>query len=343
MLRCTRCVLPGTYPNITFNSDGVCNFCVTHQPPQYMGEEALVKRINKLRDPSCGYDAIIALSGGRDSTYTAYYIAKKLGYKVIAITIDNGMMPATTRTNIDNTVKILNIDHQIIRSARVKDTASHVLRGLSHRPSPAMVAFLCTGCTTGLIEGYQKISNELNCPLIIKGGGEPEQSYAEQLLSGSIKRDRSSMLRGFVREIFKNPHYIKPNVMLSFFNEYLARFKRAKQNYSSIQLFNYIEWNEEEILSTITREFNWRTPEKMASSWRSDCKINIVRQYYYKELLGFTKNDELLSQMIRNKNITRDDALNRLEIENVLNPELIREIFQELGIPNNKIESLLVK
>ena len=40
MKRCKRCVLPESYPGITFNEEGVCNFCLNYRDIEYLGDEA---------------------------------------------------------------------------------------------------------------------------------------------------------------------------------------------------------------------------------------------------------------------------------------------------------------
>ena len=32
LVRCTKCLLPHTFPFIKFNQDGVCNYCLNHKP-----------------------------------------------------------------------------------------------------------------------------------------------------------------------------------------------------------------------------------------------------------------------------------------------------------------------
>ena len=39
--RCTRCVLPETFPFITFDEDGVCNFCHNYHKKEPLGMDAL--------------------------------------------------------------------------------------------------------------------------------------------------------------------------------------------------------------------------------------------------------------------------------------------------------------
>ena len=336
---CTKCVLPASYPNITFDENGICDFCRDHSSPKYLGEDELVQRINQLKDPSCSYDAILGLSGGRDSTYAAYYLVHELGLKVVAFTFDNGFMPEVTWQNIQNTVRILGLDHKVIKSQTMKADTRRVLKALAKKPSPAMVAFLCAGCTTGLTEGFNKIADELDCRLVIDGGGEPEMTFAEYLLTGDKTRRRSSLIKGFGKELLANPSYLNPQILASFSKEFISRFTHGQSNHTSIPLFRYIVWDEERILKTITEELNWQVPDKMSSSWRSDCQVNVVRQYLYQELLGFTKNNELLSQLIRDGYMTREEALERLNRENRTDPEYLTEILADLGMDLQDLET----
>ena len=73
--RCTRCLMPSTYPNITFDSDGVCNHCLSYRKPEPKGEEALLQRIRSKSGET--YDCLLGISGGRDSCYVAYLAKRK--------------------------------------------------------------------------------------------------------------------------------------------------------------------------------------------------------------------------------------------------------------------------
>ena len=52
--KCTKCVLPETYPFIDFDNEGVCNYCNSYQKQNFLGEEKLeeflaVHRKNNVR------------------------------------------------------------------------------------------------------------------------------------------------------------------------------------------------------------------------------------------------------------------------------------------------------
>ena len=43
MKRCTRCILPETFPGIRFDEKGVCNYCTSYHPIKVLGETKLKK------------------------------------------------------------------------------------------------------------------------------------------------------------------------------------------------------------------------------------------------------------------------------------------------------------
>ena len=82
---CTRCVLPSTFPGISFDEEGVCNHCRKYEAFDYSDETKLEHRLKFLKLASTlkrtddGLDGLIALSGGKDSTYTMYVERKYTG------------------------------------------------------------------------------------------------------------------------------------------------------------------------------------------------------------------------------------------------------------------------
>ena len=48
---CSCCILPKTYPNITFNNEGVCNYCLAKNDidQKVKGEDALKKILGKKK------------------------------------------------------------------------------------------------------------------------------------------------------------------------------------------------------------------------------------------------------------------------------------------------------
>jgi len=65
-------------PFITFDEKGVCNYCHNYKNIDYQGKEALEEALAPYRSRNGRPDCIVALSGGRDSTYGLHYVKKVL-------------------------------------------------------------------------------------------------------------------------------------------------------------------------------------------------------------------------------------------------------------------------
>jgi N-acetyl sugar amidotransferase len=115
---CTRCVMNSSAAAITFDQDGICNYC--HDADRALQrvalspEESAERLANMTAEISRtkttdGYDSIIGLSGGVDSSYTAL-LAHKLGLRPLAVHLDNGWDSETAVSNIRAVVERCSMD-----------------------------------------------------------------------------------------------------------------------------------------------------------------------------------------------------------------------------------------
>jgi hypothetical protein len=347
--RCSACVLPESYPGITFDERGVCNYCLGHRNRRLRGKETLRARIEPYRDHARRtgqpYDCIVALSGGRDSTYVAHYAVRELGLRVLLYTFDNGFMPEQTKQNLMNTARLLGMDHIVQESTQMMKNVKHVLSSWVHRPSPAMIGFLCTGCRTGYERGLASTAREHGLGLAITGGGEPEgRSFAQRLLSPDQRVGKGlSLVRGALREVARNPRYVYDLGFVGrLATEFFYRFGyKARAKTKMVSLFRYIAWDEARIVDVIQGELGWQKPSHSSSSWRADCKVNELKNYLYARTLGFTKHDTLLSGMVRSSSMSRERALERLSSDNVISETFLQGVVAELGTRFDDLDAAL--
>jgi PP-loop superfamily ATP-utilizing enzyme len=79
--RCAKCVLPETQDAITFDEKGVCQVCKQVKVKEKIDWKAKKKELDQLIEEHRGkhaYDCIVPFSGGKDSTFTAYYLKKTM-------------------------------------------------------------------------------------------------------------------------------------------------------------------------------------------------------------------------------------------------------------------------
>lgn len=98
MRRCTKCILPDHFPNIKFDSNGVCNYChewdIKWSTFDYAkAERELVTIFDSAKAKKRRYDCLIPYSGVRDSSYVVYFwvvpkqcrFEKSVAYEVLGL------------------------------------------------------------------------------------------------------------------------------------------------------------------------------------------------------------------------------------------------------------------
>lgn len=116
---CTRCVMDTTAGDITFDANGVCNYCtefleksshILHrsEAEKKEGLDALIHSIKK-RGKNKPYDCVVGVSGGVDSSWVLVK-AVQLGLRPLAAHMDNGWNSELAQNNIANLVRGLGLD-----------------------------------------------------------------------------------------------------------------------------------------------------------------------------------------------------------------------------------------
>jgi hypothetical protein len=344
MKRCIKCVLPETTPKIVFDEGGVCNFCHSYQKYQFKGESALRDIFDSVRGQGNKYDCIVGLSGGRDSTYTLLKLVKDYEMKVLAVNYDNPFTDPQAKKNIENAVNTLGVDlYQFrLKNGIHERTFKNNFLAWLKRPSAALVPMLCIACRSFFWEVI-KIAKKSDIHCIVHGGNPFEDSsFKKELINIShgveIDKTYTKIFPGVMKELLKNPRYFHPVCIPAmvkgylFGNPYAPGSRFFARDMQMVDLFHYIEWNEDEILSSIYSELNWDCNHKFASTWRFDCKIGHLKDLLYFKTLQMTEKDEHYSQIIREGILSRGEALKRLENENRIYIDEILEISKQAGI-----------
>lgn len=116
---CTRCVMDTSATDISFDENGVCNYCsefltrsghiLLKDPIQRTQElNTFVAKV-KAEGKGKPYDCIIGVSGGVDSSWVLVQ-AVKLGLRPLAVHMDNGWNSELAQNNIANLVRGLGVD-----------------------------------------------------------------------------------------------------------------------------------------------------------------------------------------------------------------------------------------
>lgn len=110
---CKKCLFPETKPDLFFNNEGVCSACVAADQ-KYVGidwkqrEKDFFQIIDHFRLPQehRGYDCIVPVSGGKDSTYQAYFMKYVCGLNPLLVCFETTSVTELGQQNLDNLSKM---------------------------------------------------------------------------------------------------------------------------------------------------------------------------------------------------------------------------------------------
>lgn len=112
---CAACVLPDTRPNLRIGGDGVCNACRAHATKPAIDWAARSSQLANVvaqarrRAGGRGWDCVIPVSGGKDSTWQTLKCLE-LGLRPLAVTWKTPARTEIGRRNLENLVA-LGVDH----------------------------------------------------------------------------------------------------------------------------------------------------------------------------------------------------------------------------------------
>jgi len=319
--RCVRCILPASYPFIDFDAHGVCAYCRSWKTIRPDGEQALLDAVAPYRSRDGSPDVILAFSGGRDSSWGLHYVKKVLGMNPVAFTYDWGMVTDLARRNQARLCGKLGVEH-IIRSADITAKRRYVRKNVEawlKKPELGMITLLMAGDKEFYAHARQ-LRKETGIKLVIfctgnmiedapyKTGlmGVPQDDHGNTLTKMSL-RNKAGMLWYFAKNYLKNPAYINES-LLDTANAFWQTFV-VKDDF--LYLFKYLPWNEDTIVNTIRREYDWEIATDTQTTWRIGDGTAAFYNYVYSTIAGFTEDDVMLSNMVREGDLTREEALRR--------------------------------
>jgi asparagine synthetase B (glutamine-hydrolysing) len=339
--RCVKCILPETYPFVDFDANGVCHYCRTWKKIEVKGEEALLRAIEPYRSKDGSPDVIVAFSGGRDSSYGLHYVKKSLGMNPVAFTYDWGMVTDLARRNCARVCGKLGVEH-IIRSADITAKRRYVRKNIEawlKRPELGMVTLFMAG-DKEFYSHARQLRKETGIKLVIfctgnmiedapyKTGlmGVPQDDHNNTLTFMSW-RNKLGMLGYFAKNYLKNPAYINES-LYDTANAFWQTFV-VKDDF--LYLYHYLKWDEKTIVDTIIKEYDWEVSPDTTTTWRIGDGTAAFYNYIYQEMAGFTEDEVMLANMVREGDITREEALQRAAEYSKPRWPSIREYAQLIG------------
>jgi hypothetical protein len=342
LLRCTKCILPETMPFIKFDANGVCNYCKNYKLRNHpRPKEELFKLVEPYRRNS-GDEVLVPFSGGRDSCFALHLIVNELGLKPVTYTYDWGMVTDLGRRNISRMSAQLGVENIIVAAdiSQKRDFIRRNLQAWLKSPHLGMLSVLTAG-DKHFFRHIETVKKQTGLSLNLWGinplevthfksgflGVSPDFEEERVYSHGAMKQLRYQRLR--LKAMMQSPGYFNRSLWDTLSGEYYRSFTEKKDYY---HIFDYWRWDENEIDETLIGQYEWEKAPDTTTTWRIGDGTAAFYNYAYHTIAGFTEHDTFRSNQIREGDITREEALQLVNIENTPRYPNIKWYFDVLGI-----------
>lgn len=127
------------------------------------------------------------------------------------------------------------------------------------------------------------------------------------------------------------------NQKISLLDNAICFFHTFIRKEYSLKLYDYINWDEKNVVNTIINEYRWETSLETEKNWRIEDATASFYNYIYSTKAGFTEDDDMLSNTIRSKYITREKALRISQSYGKPRYQSIRDYLEMISLNYNEV------
>lgn len=328
---CSRCIYDSNTPGISFNTQGVCNYCLqvdqlsaSYQTGTQVGEERLFSIIEDIKKAGKGkkYDCVIGVSGGTDSSYLLIK-ALEWGLRPLAVHYDNTWNSAIATENIRKVTSKLKVDlyTYVIDNKEADDIfKSFLLAGVPEFDASTDIGFVQVLRSAAAKYGIKYI---LEGHSFIAEGVSPQgKNYFDGKYIASVHNKYGKL---------KMKTY--PNLTFFQFMKWIL-FYRQK----FIRPLWYINYSKPAARKILEEKTGWTYYGGHHLENRSTSFLHTI---YNPQKFGIDNRNWSLSAEARTGIISRDEALEIYKTPVIPDPELVEYVKKRLSLSDAEYDSIL--
>lgn len=328
---CSRCIYDDTVPNISFDHEGVCNYCrqidalEQEYPMGAEGEAHLQKIVNEMKVAGRGkkYDAVIGVSGGCDSSYLVHQMKEVYGLRLLAAHFDNTWNSTIATENIHNVLDKLGVDlYTIVVDNKEYDDIyrSFLQAGVKDIDCATDIALATT---------LYRAAEKFGIKYMIEGHSFRTEGVAPL---GWVYMD-GKYIQSVHRQFGKLPMKTFPNLWLYKQLQWML-FGRIKK----IRPLYYMDYDKEAAKKLLAEKYGWQ--------WYGGHHLEnrftaFVHSYFFPRRWEMDFRIAGYSAYCRNGWMTREEALRLMAEPPHLEAGLLEFLKKRLGYSDEQFESLM--
>jgi len=330
VIMCKRCIYDENVPGISFDMEGICNYCRNIEemekiyPNDEKGREILNNIINKIKKEGRNkkYDCMVGVSGGCDSSYMVY-LMKKLGLRPLAVHFDNTWNSTTATENIKNVLKKLDVDlFTLVADNKEYDDIyrSFLESGTRDIEAPTDIAYTAT---------LRKVAEKYKVKYIIEGHNFRTEGISPL---GLLYMD-GKYIEYVHKKFGRIPMKTYPNMKMARFIKWMI--------FSNIQMIRplyYIKFDKNEAMKFLSEEFGWKWygGHHLENRFTAFC-----HSYFFLKRWNIDSRIIGFSALIRSGQITREEGLEIIKEPPYLEDDIVNLVKKRLDFSDEEFERVM--
>lgn len=326
-------------PGIRFDANGESDYCANFDAnilPNWhtdqRGEDELMKVAEKIRAEGKGkdFDCIIGLSGGLDSSYTAYIAKEKMGLRPLLFHVDAGWNTDQAVGNVEKLVDGLGLElyTEVINWEEMKDLQVAFLKSqIPDQDLPQDVAFF---------SGLYKFARQHKLKYVLTGGNFSTECCREPEEWGGYPGIDKTLMLDIHRRFGTRPLKSFPIVDILVYKLYY-RYVLGMQVFKPLNLVPYIKKDAERLLQ---ERFGW---EPFQHKHHESRFTRFYEDYWMPRKFGYEKRRAHFSSLILTGQMTRDEALARIakpEMDEHFSRQEFRYVAHKLDLSEDELQAI---
>lgn len=312
-----------TDSKIQFDDLGVCDHCnnfdnniLPNWNTSNIGHEQLMETAEKIMQDGVGkdFDCIIGLSGGLDSSYTAYVAKEIMGLRPLLFHVDAGWNTDQAVGNIEKLVDGLGLDlyTEVINWEEMKDLQVAFLKsGIADQDIPQDTAFF---------SALYKFARKNKIKYVLTGGNYSTECCREPNEWGAYPGIDKTLILDIHKKFSKRPLKTFPIIDVLVYKIFHHQVLGMKV-FKPLNLVPYIKKEAEQLLNV---KFGWLPFQHKHHESRF---TRFYEDYWMPKKFGYEKRRAHFSSLIMTGQMTSDEALARIS-ESEMSDDFMKNEFE---------------
>lgn len=336
---CNTCIMDTTDPVISFDGNGVCDYCNNFESrvkpgwtPDDRGLVALNQLAETIRSCSTGkeFDCIIGLSGGLDSSYAAYVAKNKMGLRPLLFHVDAGWNTDQAVGNIEKLVDGLGLElyTEVVNWDEMRRLQIAFLR--AGIPDQDLVQ------DSAFFSGLYKFARQHGIKHIITGSNFSTECCREPEEWGGYLGIDKRLFKDIWRRFGEGELKSFPLTDILIYKLWYQKALGMKVHHP-LNLVPYVKKEAEDELAQL---FGW---QRFKHKHHESRFTRFYEDYWLPRRFGFEKRRAHFSSLIMTGQMTREEALDRIsrpEMDERFLKQEFEYVAHKLGLSVAELQQL---